>query len=928
VKGLDAERDVLRESQRLASERDRELETLRQQLQANQKSQQDEIENRLKEIQKESLLDEANDTKIREEIRSVANELETERRALEESERERRLLASRVEDLSGRLELSERERREVMAELDAATKRLDQSEGGKSALVDQAEQLRQQFSRAEAERNDLSRKLEEAQGKLDDSESVRKKLQNRLESLNRQMEEGEGDRERLVEQLETLRGQIAKSEREKDEIMQQVTRMTRSASQRRQSFGPTSSGSAQLRRSMGRTEGPGGDHVSEMRRNLDRFELERDLDRRHPAGESFYDGLAGRNVRGGEDRLDMLNNLELLHQDIDRKDEQQERLLNQMRDLLSKYEESEEQKKRFMNELETVNKKLKEASKDVRELEEQLEEKDNQLKDSDKKRTELRNKALQSIKEYRTKCKRLEREAEQGLSAHPQEPLKEIKEIKELRAKVAKLVSKLQEEAEQRQNYEERILEARHQERATKEEAASLYAQLQQERDAHTNALRELEEQIQSLTANHEQALQDAAKKANKQRGEIEDQIADMKIQLADEKSTIKALRKRQEKDREEMEKLNTELNVATEENNKLKTRYEQAKEECENLKEKIEVNQSRIAQLEDSVRRNQYALEKAAEEQQSGLQKVDDQLDRVIEQVCKDSDMPLPSMLASGSIRNNSQTWIADMTGKFRWLSEELKARLATERRLKEQADWSQKRIRDVVQKADEDKEYFISELDKQSMLLDELAAQKKGLESKNKQNTDNIKTLQDRIAQLTAHLETSTRALHATAEALDDRQKVLEEFEGLRGEQRERDKLHDKYVRYKERVGSIRRELQGAKSMAEDYRQETLDASTLSTRLLESLDRISSPKAKQRRLHQFPDTPPTNLRPSTAKTNPVSEWSPTSDSTFSTVSEKFPDPSPITSPLKTDRKRSHKLQEYRSKGPIASTDLDYKER
>ena len=33
-----------------------------------------------------------------------------------------------------------------------------------------------------------------------------------------------------------------------------------------------------------------------------------------------------------------------------------------------------------------------------------------------------------------------------------------------------------------------------------------------------------------------------------------------------------------------------------------------------------------------------------------------------------------------------------------------------------------------EVVQKADKDKEYFISELDKQSMLLDELAAQKKG--------------------------------------------------------------------------------------------------------------------------------------------------------------------------------------------------------
>ncbi|XP_066016401.1 centrosomal protein of 128 kDa isoform X5 [Pocillopora verrucosa] len=905
VKGLDAERDVLRESQRLASERDRELESLRQQ----------------------SLLDEANDTKMRDEIRTVASELESERRALEESEREKRLLASRLEDLSGRLELSERERREVMAELEAATKRLDQSEGGKNALVDQAEQLRQQFSRSETEKTELSRKLEEAQAKLEDNESTRKRLQNRLEGLNRQMEEGQGDRDRLVEQLESLRGQVAKSEREKDEVMQQVSRMTRGAAHRRQSLGRTPSAAAQLMRSMGRTEGPGGDSASEMRRNLDRFELERDLDRRNHLGDSFYDGPSGRNFRGGEDmdRFDLLNNLEHLHQDMDRKDEQQERLLSQMRELLTKYEESEEQKKRYMNELEAVNKKLKEANKDVQELEGQLEDKENQLKESDKKRTELRNKALQSIKEYRSKCKKLEREAEQGLAAHSQEPVKELREIKELRAKVAKLVSKLQEEAEQRQDYEQRILEARQQDRATKEEAASLYAQLQQERDAHTNALRELEEQIQALTANHEQALQDAAKKSNKERGEVEDQIADMKIQLADEKSTIKALRKRQEKDREEMEKINTELNVATEENSKLKVRLEQGKEETENLKEKIEVHQSRITQLEDALRRNQYALEKAAEEQQSGLQKLDDQLDRVIEQVCRDSDMPLPSLFSSGSIRNNSQNWIAEMIGKFRWLSEELKARLLSERRLKEQAEWSHKRIRDVVLKADEDKEYFISELDKQSMLLDELAAQKKGLESKNKQNNDNIKTLQDRITQLTTHLETSTRALHATAEALDDRQKVIEEFEGLRGEQRERDKLHDKYVRYKERVGSIRRELQGAKSMAEDYRQESLDASNLSTKLLESLDRISSPKAKQRRLHQFPDTPPTNLRPSTSKSSTIPEWSPSSENTISTVYEN---PSPLTSPLKADRKRSHKLQDYRSKGPISSADLDYKER
>ena len=77
-----------------------------------------------------------------------------------------------------------------------------------------------------------------------------------------------------------------------------MSRLTRGAAQRRQSFGPTPS--SQFRRSLGRTEGPAGDNVTEMRRNLDRFEMERDLDRRH-MGESFYDGPSGRHVRGGDD---------------------------------------------------------------------------------------------------------------------------------------------------------------------------------------------------------------------------------------------------------------------------------------------------------------------------------------------------------------------------------------------------------------------------------------------------------------------------------------------------------------------------------------------------------------------------------------------------------------------------------------------------
>ena len=52
-------------------------------------------------------------------------------------------------------------------------------------------------------------------------------------------------------------------------------------------------------------------------------------------------------------------------------------------------------------------------------------------------------------------------------------------------------------------------------------------------------------------------------------------------------------------------------------------------------------------------------------------------------------------SILTGKPIVNLLLLFVFLLKGKFRWLSEELKARLSTERRLKEQADWSQKRIR-----------------------------------------------------------------------------------------------------------------------------------------------------------------------------------------------------------------------------------------
>lgn len=141
--------------------------------------------------------------------------------------------------------------------------------------------------------------------------------------------------------------------------------------------------------------------VSEMRRNLDRVELDLDRENRGMGRSDFDQFYDGRRAFGREemDVQSLMDNLEMLNQDIDRKEEQQERLLVQMRDLLAKYEESEGAKKQVVAELESVNNKLKDSSREVERLSEQLGDKDKLLKDSERKRTELKSKALQSIKE-------------------------------------------------------------------------------------------------------------------------------------------------------------------------------------------------------------------------------------------------------------------------------------------------------------------------------------------------------------------------------------------------------------------------------------------------------------------------------------------------------------------------------------------------
>lgn len=209
---------------------------------------------------------------------------------------------------------------------------------------------------------------------------------------------------------------MAQSEQEKEQIGQQIARITGGTGQRRQSLGPSGPAASGGRRGLRRTSSVGaydasskglrhtaaGGDVENIRRNLDQmhrdrgvnFEPGRTLHQPSSNGVDFYDS-----GDDGIDSRDLIANLEMLNKDVDRREEQQERLIQQMQNILGKYDRSEEQKKKLASELEVTVKQLKDSKMELEQLGAHLNDRERELDESEKKRSELKDKALKTIKE-------------------------------------------------------------------------------------------------------------------------------------------------------------------------------------------------------------------------------------------------------------------------------------------------------------------------------------------------------------------------------------------------------------------------------------------------------------------------------------------------------------------------------------------------
>ncbi|XP_043552920.1 centrosomal protein of 128 kDa isoform X5 [Chiloscyllium plagiosum] len=295
---------------------------------------------------------------------------------------------SRTETVSERVERRLQEiEKEMRTERHLAERREDQ-------LGHMAVQLKEELRK----RNGKINEMEEMKNKLSRSEGEKSLIEQELDRTRRKLEQSEGSRETLACQIDDLRSQLLKTEQERATLQHRI-----SESQQRRYRGVEEDG-----RLNQRVAG-----ISEHEKQLlekQILELRAQLNCNTVLSE--VEELKRSLERKDKEKSQLSAHIEVLNSDLEKREKQQLRMLNQLQEIQSRYDDCMQDHKSAGLEIVDLARQLKESSMEADRCRAQLKEVEHLRLESEKKKDELKIKAQESIRQWKIKCKKLERDLE------------------------------------------------------------------------------------------------------------------------------------------------------------------------------------------------------------------------------------------------------------------------------------------------------------------------------------------------------------------------------------------------------------------------------------------------------------------------------------------------------------------------------------
>jgi len=726
--------------------------------------------------------------------------------------------------------------------------------------------LHRQLQRREDEQEVLHSQLQRTKGQLEDSNARQKLLSSRLEALEDKFEKERVEKASLEEEVRSFKNQAAKMNRENSEMSSQL----------------------QYIRDQPRPDA----RLNDIQRKVDSLERDREVN---------------------------LDKLKSYKNESEQKDSLIDRMTSQIRELTEHVGRAEADKKRYRTELEDSMKRLRDCKISEEDMKSLLKEKEDALKESEDKRTELKNRAIEAIKDYRSRYRDLEREKSRLEEREnlQQKELSEIKserrelelgskksekeiegsekkikelendlqrqqtelsklmyekarleedllksqntrkeiskiqqEFQELSAKNAALSGQLAEETGKRRELDERLSEVHEQLVTAKDEASSLYQQLNEERVSHAKAMRKLEDELKAVSINEDRTLQEIMDKANQEKVRYEDELRTLKNQLIEERSNLKATQMSKNENENEIKRLNSELNRVIDENRRIRRKYQQMKKEYDEKLFKSEneskQNRERISELEDELRNNQENLLRTRESFVDSLKAIHSSMDSLLDGLLQETNQtqPIKSLSETAMVDpKRLSIEILEKSTKCHGMLRPIRDRYSEQTH---QLSKAQERIKELLADVDKDKNYFLGELQKQNDAIESMKHEQRAWEKSKKEKNTRIKKLQNRVAEVTKHLEQCMKVLYSTLSAMEEGRNVLDDLDFLKDEHLEKERLHENYIRHTEKLGGIKEKLEDARIALQGVQEENMDATMFNLKFLQSL----SPAPPKRRV------------------------------------------------------------------------------
>ncbi|XP_051883799.1 centrosomal protein of 128 kDa isoform X2 [Pristis pectinata] len=489
-------------------------------------------------------------------------------------------LSERVREVSRTETVSERvERRLQEIEKEMRTER-QLAEHRQDQLGQMAVQLQE-----ELKKRDKIDEVEGVKSKLSKSQEEKFLIEQELSRTRRRLDQSEGSRETLVSQIDDLRAQLLKTEQERATLQHRILQS------QQKSYREKDEDDRLIQAVAARSE--------LEKQVLEKQILELRAQLNEDATRSEVGELRRSLERKEKEKKELSAHVEVLSSDLEKREKQQLRMLNQLQEIQKCYDDCMQDRKSTGLEIADLTRQLKESGAEAERFRAQWKEVELLRLESEKKKDELKVKAQESIRQWKVKCKKLERDVERQKEAVDQWMEQHSRVSKEKETLQGQHEASLQQMESLRRELNEVILKRVQQEEDVRRKDVELN-ELKSKLLQLDGELRDAKESLRKLDADlHEQCMLHVKAKGEKQ-------------QLEDE---LMALSEQHERDQEkllEMQRVITELNTIRSE---LSTKLAQEESFKKEIRKSLSEAQARhtLAQEEVAALSNQLKLEKDA---------------------------------------------------------------------------------------------------------------------------------------------------------------------------------------------------------------------------------------------------------------------------------------------------------------------------